>query len=875
MLNLPKLDKASLRAEFSKNSDEYYKVKLFDEKGFSRHKCKICGMLFWSIRDRDTCDDSSHTEYSFFKKNPKSIGYVEFWNKFADFFKKNGHTVVPRYPVVSRWRQDLYFTIASIQDFQRIENGAMSFEYPATKLLVPQLCLRFSDIENVGITGRHFTGFMMAGQHAFNYPKEGYWRDRTIELNYSFLVDVLGVEKEDLVYNEDAWAMGDFSEFGPCLESFANGSELVNSVFTQFESINGKIRELDSKVVDVGWGMERLLWFYTGFDTAFEAVFYDIIKKTEKRMSFEFDSSLFKKFAIHASELDITESGGKKKEDELLKRIGISNQDYEKKIKPTQAFYAILDHTRTLLFAISDGALPSNVGGGYNLRVLLRRALSFINEYQLNISIQEIAELQAKELKGLYPEFSENLDLFQRVTEIEAERFEKSKQNANRVIESVLAKNKKIDAKELRTLYESNGITPELLEAMAAKKNVKLQMPESNYEDIIKGDFAAKEHKKKLDIDVQGLPKTEQLYYEMKEESRSKVLAVKGSYVVLDKTPFYPEGGGQEADHGTINGMIVNDVQKVGDVIVHIMDGDAESRIKKRESVECKVDAERRERLMVHHTSTHLMSAAARSVLGKHAWQEGTRKSFDKAHIDIAHYERLNNDDERRLEDFVNNALERGIKVTVKQMDRSEAEGKYGFAIYQGHGVPSKTIRIVLIEDRNGNFIDAEACGGLHVVGKEKSISIIRILKTERISDGVDRIEFAAGKAALDRMRQLQEELDRSKKESAEALAKARQDAQKSEEELIGILAGAINSKGKSIEGDYDLQKNVMRKLAFAIANSNKDKIVELRNKGGDIVCVRGSDLKKDSALNHLKEKYKDSFKGGGNEEIAEGRITK
>ena len=152
-----------------------------------------------------------------------------------------GHEEIERYPVVSRWRQDLYFTIASIQDFQRIENGKMSFEYNANPLIVPQICMRFTDTANVGLTGRHFTSFMMAGQHAFNYPKEGYWRDKTIELNYKVLTELVGVKKKELSYIEDVWAMGDFSEFGPCLESFSNGVEIVNSVFTQFEYVDGKV----------------------------------------------------------------------------------------------------------------------------------------------------------------------------------------------------------------------------------------------------------------------------------------------------------------------------------------------------------------------------------------------------------------------------------------------------------------------------------------------------------------------------------------------------------------------------------------------------------------------------------------------------------
>ncbi|MDE1824214.1 MAG: alanine--tRNA ligase [Candidatus Micrarchaeota archaeon] len=878
MLAPGRLDKDSLRAEFSKNPNEYYKVRLFDEQGYERRRCSACGKFFWSIGERETCDDPSHTEYSFFKESPKPIGYVEFWKKFSGFFKKNGHAIVDRYPVVSRWRQDLYFTIASIQDFQRIENGAMSFEYGANPLLVPQICLRFSDIENVGVTGRHLTSFMMAGQHAFNYPKEGYWRDRTIELNYNFLTEELGVKKENLLYNEDVWAMGDFSEFGPCLESFSNGAELVNSVFTQFESVNGEVKELKGKVVDVGWGFERLMWFYTGYDSALEAVFHDTIRKLGGKITFEVDGKLFRKFSTLSSELDVTEKGAKSKELALLDKAGISLEDYELKVRPTQALYAVLDHTRTLLFAITDGALPSNIGGGYNLRVILRRALSFIEEYNLAFDLNEVAKLQAHELSELFPELSTNLDLFAKVVEIEDRRFMNTRENASRIIEGIMAKSRKLDAKELRTLYESNGITPELIKTTAAKKKIRMDMPESSYEDIVKGDFAARERGKRIEIGTEGIGKTEQLYYKLAEESTSKILKSEKKYIVLDKTPFYPEGGGQEADHGTINGFKVVDVQKLGNVIVHVMEDDIGSKkeLQKGAAAKCLVDKERRKRLMVHHTSTHLMSAAARHVLGQHAWQEGTRKEFHKAHIDIAHYDKLNDQEIKMLEDFANGKLFGGIKVTVKEMDRKEAEKAYGFEIYQGHGVPAQRIRMVIIEDRDGNFIDAEACGGLHVSGTEQAIGMIKIIKTERISDGIDRIEFVAGNAALDHWRSIQEKTEAQLKENNWKMLELRQHEAKVEEKLLrGIVGEKEVGRDSVVAQEYDLEKDMLRKLVLLFVEKHPDKLFELRNRHGDVICFKGPKLSAPGAgaLEHLKQKYGDKFKGGGNQQTAEGRI--
>ena len=136
-------------------------------------------------------------------------------------------------------------------------------------------------------------------------------------------------------------------------------------------------------------------------------------------------------------------------------------------------------------------------------------------------------------------------------------------------------------------------------------------MPDRSYEDIVKGDFASKEKLKKLDIDLTNLPKTEQLYYKLAEESESKVLRAENNFIVIDKTPFYPEGGGQEADHGTINGFNVVDVQKIGDVIIHVMGGEYSGKKEMREGlkVKCIIDKERRMRLMVHHTSVHFLFA--------------------------------------------------------------------------------------------------------------------------------------------------------------------------------------------------------------------------------------------------------------------------
>ncbi|MEM3791590.1 MAG: alanine--tRNA ligase [Candidatus Micrarchaeaceae archaeon] len=870
------LTKDSLRKEFSKKYKEFYDNEMFREKGFTRKQCRICKRFFWSLEDRDVCDDPSHTKYSFFKERAESVDYVEFWKKFAGAFKASGHALIDRYPVVSRWRQDLYFTIAGIQDFQRIENGKMEFEYPANPLMVPQICLRFSDIENVGITGRHFTSFMMANQTAFNWPKEGYWRDETMKINYDVLTKVLKAKPENIVFHEDVWAMPDFSEFGPCIESFSNGLEIVNSVFTQFELLGGAVKELSGKVVDVGWGFERALWFYSGATTSYDVAFEKIIKELLSKESLEY-SGKHKEFFSNAGLIDFTESN--EGLNSVLKRLNIKKEEYEKEIAPLSAIYATIDHSRTLLFAITDGAIPSNIGGGYNLRVILRRALDFIAMHGFSFTLSDVAALHAKVLKGLFPELEENLDTFAKIEEIEKKRYMSSKEKGRKLVESTIRKGK-ISEEELKVLYESHGVTPEFISEIAKEKGVQVDMPQSYYTKIIQSDIVKKE-KKKLDIQLPDLPNTKQLYYEMKSRAKAKVLFSKGDYVVLDQTPFYPEGGGQAPDLGKIKGIEVVDVQKIGGVIVHKM---KKNLIKEGEEVDAEVDVERRLQLMAHHTATHLMSAAARKILGKHAWQEGAKKDVDKARIDVVHYEKLSAEVVEEIEDLVNDWIRKGINVEAKIMERGEAEKKYGFSIYQGHGVPSKNLRIILITSKDGSFIDAEACGGLHSAGVESLLGMVKIIGVDRPHDGIVRFEYVAGKAALEAFRKderIIEELEKELNERKENLTnrvigeiRGKADMKKEYEREIDSLIKAIIEQHKSerVEEHFEVKRDIARKIARALVEKGPCRVSIVEGKDGYVVCAVKNGEAID-ALEELRRKYKERFRGGGARYFAEGVV--
>jgi alanyl-tRNA synthetase len=679
------------------------------------------------------------------------MSYTEVWRKMEEFFVKNGHASIPRYPVLARWREDIYYNIASIVDFQRFDNGVMVFEYPANPLIVPQVCLRFNDILNVGITGRHFTAFVMPGQHAFNYPKEGYWKNETIELNFRFLTEVLKIPKEKLVYVEDLWTMPDFSALGPYIETFSLGLELSNSGFMYFTWKDG-LKELPMKVVDVGWGLERLVWFSNASLTAYDAVFGDVIDKFLKKTGIKIDSNLFKEYSKLSGKLNIESVVDfKVARKEVIEKLKIDEKEFIEKIEKVQAMYAILDHTRALVFAISDGGLPSNSGAGYFLRVILRRALNLIEKFGFNIGLEEIAVWHADHLKSIFPELKQSENEIVTVLNAEKKKFEESKNRNKRIIEANYGK--PLSAEELVKLYETYGISPEQLGLEPTKE----------FYDILGKKHAVTTAEKKEAIEIEPI-ETIQFYYKPIFEFEAKVLKIKGNYVILDKTCFFPRQGGQECDKGFINNCEVEEVIKIGKTVLHKVKN---CNLKEGEIVKCKVDKERRMILSRHHSATHIVNYAARKVIGNWVWQAGSNVNIDKARLDITHFENLSEEKIEKIENLANEIVEKDLPIEVSVMSRIDAEKRYGFRIYQGGAIPERNVRIVKIGE------EVEACSGTHNMLKStKEVGSILILGTKRIQDGVVRIEFCSGEIAMNYLREKEKIL----KEVAEKLGVKEED---------------------------------------------------------------------------------------------------
>ncbi len=734
--------KEQIRKEASLHPDKFFPVTTLKAKGFGRHQCSKCQRFFWAMHKSEVCGDPSCSGGFRFIGHPtkKQLDYIQTWQEFARIFKRLGYTPISRYPVIARWNPTTDFTIASIAAFQPfVVSGEIA--PPANPLVIPQMCVRFPDIDNVGITG-HCVAFVMMGQHGFFPPKE-YNPDKYISDYLTWLHEGMGLEMSELTIHEDVWAGG--GNLGPCMEFFSKGLELANQVYMQYEITPSGLKELTIKVLDMGQGQERVPWFTQGKASIYECIFPPVIKKMREITGVEYDEEFMKKFTPLAPYLNIGEvkdinAAWKFVADKLKMDVKVLKE----KILPLAALYAVAEHSRALLVAINDGGLPSNVGGMYNLRVILRRALGFIEKYGWKLSLPEICKWHADYLEPLFPELQENLDGVCEILEVEHKKYTATREKTKSMLPRLLEK--KLSTEDLITIYDSQGIAPELIRDEAAKLGKEINVPD-NFYALVAERHEAKEQEtatvreEKIDIPVH-LPQTKVLYFDdyTKSSFDGKVLEINENCVILDQTVFYPVSGGQLADTGKLDGQKVIDVFKQGPYIVHVLQ--EKPKFHAGDMVHGEIDFERRVQLAQHHTATHIVNAAARKVLGAHVNQASAKKDIDKAHIDVTHYESLTDEQLAKIEEEANKIVRQGIKTQLSFVSREQAEKQFGMAIYQGGVAPGKLLRIVNIPG-----IDVEACGGTHLKNTLEA-GHIKILKASKIKDGIVRITFAAGKAA-------------------------------------------------------------------------------------------------------------------------------
>ncbi|WP_406659851.1 alanine--tRNA ligase [Methanolobus sp. ZRKC3] len=853
--------------------EDEYQLDFFSENGFIRKQCSKCGCHFWTRDlDRATCGDAPCDPYSFIGSPvfKRKFDLAQMREYFLTFFEERGHSILERYPVVARWRDDIYLTIASIADFQPFVTSGQ-VPPPANPLTISQPCIRLSDLDAVGRSGRHLTTFEMMAHHAFNkVGEEIYWKDRTIEL-CDELLNSLGADPLAVTYKEEPWAGG--GNAGPCVEVLIGGLEVATLVFMNLQqSKQGDIvikgenyHKMDNYIVDTGYGLERFVWASQGSPTIYDAVFPTVVNELMDLagVKHELDNSeyatILSQNARLAGLMDVSEKANLfELRKQVASSIGTTVEKLTSIMEPVESIYAITDHTRCLTFMLADGIIPSNVKAGYLARLVLRRTLRMMKDMGINIPLSEIMRMHINNLPE-YPEFVEKFDVISDILDHEERKFAETLGRGKRMIQKSAKHYKKsgekIPLSTLIEMYDSHGIPPEISKQAAAEVGVEVELPDNFYSLVAEGHSKAEVKEVKVfpyADRLKKLPKTKRLFYDepTRMEFEAVVLDLFDNHLVLDTTLFYPEGGGQPADHGTIRVediiLDVVDVQIHDGVVLHILkEIEDELHLRKGDLITGRVNEERRMAHSCHHTATHIVNDAARKVLGDHVWQAGAQKTAERARLDISHYKRITQEELNQMELIANITVMENQRVTAEWMERSEAEKTYGFGLYQG-GVPLGTeIRVLKVAD------DIEACAGTHCTNTGL-VGPIKILKSERIQDGVERIEYAAGKAAVRAVQQMESYLLRS----ADALRvlpehlpstierffgewkEFKKENEKLKDELAHVRVGQMVQNSIDIAG--------MRIVASIIPNADADELVkiagELSNEK-DVVAILVSDF--------------------------------
>lgn len=866
-----KQTKEMFRQIASREPEKYFGTETLKNLGFTRTQCTSCGKHFWSATERTVCGDPvCQGGFQFIGREPyQKLSYIEVWKSFSTIFSQLGYTPIQRYPVVARWRDDTDFVQASIYDFQpHVVSGAV--DPPANPLVVPQFSLRFIDVDNVGITGSHYTGFVMIGQHAFEPPRT-YDQNLYLDHIYQWLKKGLKIPTDEIVFHEDGWAGG--GNGGACMEYFVQGLELGNQVYMLYTLTDTGYEELTLKVLDMGMGQERNAWFCSGLPMSYDAVFPTVLEKLYHTTGTHPDYDLLKRFAPHAGLFNADEVEDLPK---MWEKTAASLKEdpshLRKEILRQAALYTIAEHTRSLLVAFNDGGLPSNVGGGYNLRVLVRRCFNLIAQNGWDISLEDLIEEHARSLCPQFPELTGNLEDVFKIIDVEKEKYKKARIKVEKELEKVVTSGK-IDQRKLAELYESHGVSPELLQEAAERAGITFTVPK--FEE-------AQKEREEEESTVYGFPpyETETLYYldEKTREFTATVQDVRENALVLDKTAFYPTGGGQENDTGWIEDKKVIDVVKEGKTVIHKVE---DGCFTKGQKVSCRVDGHRRDTLTRHHTAAHLINGASRHVLGNHVWQAGSHISEECGRLDITHYETLTREEMQKIECVANEKVLESIPVDKQFIGRNEAEKNYGFRIYQGGAVPGKVLRILNIPG-----FDVEACGGTHT-DSTSEIGLIKILKCEKISDAVLRLEFASGLKALeyiqgdyDILREMGE-IFRAEKSQLVKSAQRFFDEWKNRSKEIENLKRELSRLKKSflkeqftekdgiffLEEEIEGDRDVLRETALSLLRD--DAVVVLSNEKGYLVVFSGKEaVERGYKANEVIRKH---GRGGGTPEFAQG----
>lgn len=793
-----------------------------EELGYTKKACKTCGKDFWTIGDRQTCGDAPCDKYEFIGNPATNKKYDSFniQKIFLEFFEKNGHTPIKRYPVLAkRWRDDVFLVGASIYNFQPWVTSGM-VKPPANPLVIAQPSIRLNDVDNVGRTGRHMTCFTMGGHHAFNTKENTvYWEDKTIKYCHDF-IDHVGINPQEISFIESWWEGG--GNAGPCYEICVRGVELATLVFIKYRTTPNGLKEIPLKIVDTGYGLERFAWISQGTPTAYDASFGPVINELKELADVEVNEEILAENAMVAGMMNIEDIADLKTlRMRVAERLNLSPDELIKATKPMESIYIVADHTRCLGFMLADGVIPSNIKDGYLARLILRRTIRFIKDLGLQEPLTNIMRIQLDFLSKTYPEIKHKQQHINSIINLEEKRYYKTVSKGRKLVQKTvkhLKKDKKdsIPLNTLIKLYDSHGIPPETINEISMENNFNSNIPD-NFYTLVASEHSEEVKKEETGIELD-FPTTDLLFYDKPYETifEAHIIGIYENNVILNQTLFYPEGGGQPSDIGYLEipseKINIIHTEKIDEIVLHRV---KEEDIKKfhpfqGQIIKGHINHNRRKALTQNHTATHLIISSARQILGEHIWQAGAQKGIKKSRIDISHYKRIKPEELQAIERLANKLVMDNIGINTFWMDRTIAEKKYGFILYQGGVVPGMNIRTVQIDGA-----DVQACAGTHC-NKTGDVGLIKIIKTERIQDGVERIEFSAGEAAIEAV----QKTDNILKKSTSIF--------KVEVEKLPKTCERFFSEWKSYKNEIDKLKGQIASLKIKSMTNNAEKINDL-----------------------------------------------
>ena len=842
----------------------------------------------------------------------------EIRQAFLEFFASKAHKIVPSAPIVNKDDPTLMFINAGMNPFKDYFLGNLEIVNP--RISDTQKCLRVSgkhnDLDEVGRDGYHHTMFEMLGNWSFG----DYFKEEAIAWAWEYLTDVLKIDKDRLYISvfggdkkdsleedteavnywenwlaedrilrfdkkDNFWEMGETGPCGPCSEIHVDmrseadrqktdGKVLVNAdhpevieiwnlVFIQFNRLaDGSLGELPAKHIDTGMGFERLAMVM------------------QNKLS-SYDTDVFAPYILKLEEL----SGHK------------YTASYEPDAEKDLAMRVVADHVRAVSFAISDGQMPSNTGAGYVIRRILRRAVRYSYSF-LDIdepSMYKLVAVMVEYYGNVFPGLVAQKSFIENVIKEEEKSFLQTLSSGIKRLNQLMTGAKTISGQEAFELYDTFGFPIDLTKLIAQEKGISLD--EEAFEKALEEQKARSRKDSIRSVgdwtEIRDVKKTDFVGYDQVEATgleitKHRVVDRKGKsafQLVLNKSPFYPEGGGQVGDRGILKSAgesikVLNTI-KENDLILHIVDklpSDPEAQF------EASVDSVRRSSITKNHSATHLLHAALRSVLGNHVQQKGSLVNESYLRFDFSHHQKMSLDEIKQVEQIVNDKIRANITmIEMRDLPIKEAKDKGAMMLFgEKYG---ESVRMITFDSE----YSVELCGGCHVAATGE-IGWFKITSESAIAAGVRRIEASTSieaqkyiQSKLDELISLQERLNNPQDSltSLDQLLTDHKSLQKKMDSLAISQVADVKSRLSSATRTIGNHKVIAEKIKLIDPKSAKTLLFQLIKEQKDALVVLGIDADDKAQLmigmdkefaessglnagNLIKELSKDIRGGGG-----------